>query len=257
MRRRYPRVPIGLFSSEEELCARFMPLAREAGFRVYPETSNWDILLVEPSTGRQIGIQAKLRPNLDVLAQALPFAGTHMRSDGPDVRAVLIPSTPQAFHVVALHLNLHVYAGALVTSDAIRTTFDHAHVWEFKKREWVPEVEIDMPAGTAGPQRITPWKMAAVTICLRVLDKGYVSPADFRELRINQAWWFQYQFGPVFRVASRGRYEFNPDQTAARWRPDLRWPEITRAIRAKELQPKSVRPRGRVRISTGPNRLAL
>lgn len=59
------------FATEAELCAAFVAwVAREnPDIRCFAEWCGWDILVVFPE-GWQLGIQAKLRLNAEVITQA-------------------------------------------------------------------------------------------------------------------------------------------------------------------------------------------
>ena len=59
------------FASEADLCAAFLAWAARTapGVACYAEWAGWDILLVYPE-GFQLGIQAKLRLNAEVIGQA-------------------------------------------------------------------------------------------------------------------------------------------------------------------------------------------
>lgn len=74
------------FATEAELCARFIA-AIGADWTAYAETEGWDILLVRKADGFQIGIEAKLKFNLDVVTQALETNTYAVVSPGPDCRA--------------------------------------------------------------------------------------------------------------------------------------------------------------------------
>lgn len=79
--------------SEAELCTRFSDAAREDGWTVYPETSGWDLLLVDDD-GVQVGIDAKARASFEVLMQCLDRCpdGTH-----PSSRVTKAEPVPQNF----------------------------------------------------------------------------------------------------------------------------------------------------------------
>jgi len=80
------------FATEADLCARFIA-AIGPDWVSYPETCNWDILLVRKADGFQIGIQAKLKLNTDVINQALEEYGVWDADRmAPDCRAVLVPA---------------------------------------------------------------------------------------------------------------------------------------------------------------------
>ena len=90
------------YATEAELCTAFInwiksengkTLGRDTApiWTPYAETAGWDILLVADD-GTQIGIEAKLKFNMKVLAQSLPDCwDTYADYPGPDYRAVLVP----------------------------------------------------------------------------------------------------------------------------------------------------------------------
>ena len=80
------------FPTEAALCAQFIELIDKRIWTPYAETQGWDILLVRRVDGFQIGIQAKLSLNIDVIAQAIESSGHwSATAAGPDCRAVLVP----------------------------------------------------------------------------------------------------------------------------------------------------------------------
>lgn len=225
MRRRGVKVPIGMFGTEAELCEKFIAVARDY-CHVHAEVSDWDILLVRPSTGEQIGIQAKLRPNLEVIGQALRQYDASKQA-GPDIRAVLVPGTNHVFNRVARECHLHVFSGEFAKPAHIQAAFEGAPRWPFKEREWVPSNEVSTAAGVASPKKTTKWKLAAVELCLLARRKGFVTAIDLKALKLDPKWWFDYRFGPVLLpTGERGKYKLNP----AAHSPDLRYPEVVGAI---------------------------
>lgn len=59
------------FPTEAALCAAFIAAIDKRAWTPYAETAGWDILLVRKVDGFQIGVQAKLVFNLDVVNQAI------------------------------------------------------------------------------------------------------------------------------------------------------------------------------------------
>lgn len=218
-----------MFGTEAELCEPLVKLARDSGYEVHAEVSNWDLLIVCRQTGMQCGVQAKLRPSVDVLAQALG----HEKSPGPDLHAVLVPFSSPAFAAVADHLRVHVFRGVYLEHVSLPRIFESAFRWTHKRREWIPEVEVITPAGVPSPRSITRWKLAAVKLCMLARERGYVTPADMRELKLSRHWWFSAQFGPMLvSGGERGKYVLRDPLNENV--PDLRWPEITRALCEKK-----------------------
>src|SRR5262249_52720467 len=101
------------FASEAEMCAQFIAWAQPLGWTAYAETQGWDILLVRNDDGAQIGIQAKLALNADVLNQVLEGRWDAMHGrPGPDFRAVLVPRSKTGKLTLACsHLGITVISG--------------------------------------------------------------------------------------------------------------------------------------------------
>jgi hypothetical protein len=254
-RRRRGRLP-PLFTTEAELCQLFIEHARVAGYAVHCEVSGWDVLLVDRATGEQVGVQAKLRPSVDVLMQAMGS----LDLDGPDIHVVLVPTATVAFEYIARELNLVPIEGAYLKSAlSLIESLQRAPHWKHRERVWVPEVEVIHPAGVPAPKTITPWKLSAVKLCLLARRNGYVTSAEMKALKLDRKWWFDPKFGPVLapRVIElaggfthpRGEYVLH--DPSSRVVPDLRWPEITTALKLVQQLPASKGPRLRRKRSVG------
>lgn len=208
------------YESESELCSQFIDHARSKGFKVYCETADFDLLLVVTpevlkhtalfTPGEQIGVHAKLLPNVAVLYQALPRArGPVLDKVGPDYYAILVPNATDEFVFVARKLGITVYTASwskstwwrgtaqFVTKGTPRVDFgltDSGFTYkkmEHKERCWTPEVEVNIPAGTKAPVQLTPWKMAAVKLCITGVKKGYLTTQDFADAKISMSRWSQ------------------------------------------------------------------
>lgn len=212
------------FESEAHLCDQFMDFARAAGFKVYPETSEFDILLVATeqsadkyktfAPGDQIGIQAKLKGNVEVLCQALPrMFGCFLPGEpdklgkvGPHYYAVLVPAAIPEFYALAHRSAILVFAAfERDRHGAIRLQEYGLSSWEGRRRSrirgahrfvheepcWVPAVEVQIKAGCKGPQQLTPWKMGAVKLCLRAELNGFLTTKDFAAEKISMSRWLQ------------------------------------------------------------------
>lgn len=222
-RNRYARKPV-TYVSEAALCEVLAALARAEGLVVYPETSGWDLLLVRPEDGEQVGVQAKLRPNVDVLEQALVGA----RAKGPEVHAVLVPSCSAAFRRVALELNLCVLEGYLLDPEhgmdrgargwwRLREVLEkaprHHHL---PGRCWVPPFVPNLPAGVPGPRSVTPWKVHAAQMCARVRAGEALSNREVRSLGMDPT---SFDLVPGEKPA---RYRPRADTSL----PDVGFPEV-------------------------------
>lgn len=196
-RNRHSKVQVS-YPSEAAMCEVLAAEARAAGWLVYPETGNWDMLLVRPGDGTQVGVQAKLRANVEVLDQALVPA----RQKGPNVHAVLVPSCSGAFRNVALELKLlvleafHFDAGklspglkaryGLSLDELVKKAPRHTHL---KGPCWVPPFVPEGPCGVPGPRQVTKWKVGAAQLCARLRAAGHVTSGDFRELGLALSTW--------------------------------------------------------------------
>lgn len=228
-----------------------MDFARAQGFRVYPETAEFDILLVATersaekyrvfAPGSQIGIQAKMHGNVEVLCQALPRVygvllpgeTERLHKTGPHYYAVLVPAAIPEFYSVAHRNGIIVFAAyERDRHGAIRLDEYGMSSWQGRRNRWaqslrrfdhkepcwVPEVEVAIPAGKKGPLQLTPWKMSAVKLCLRAELNGYLTTKDFAAENVSMSRWLQQGWiRPGAHVVVDGKrlkqYLLNPEAT--------------------------------------------
>ena len=203
------------FASEAAMCAAFIEWAKDAPggqeWTAYAETAGWDILMVH-ATGLQIGIQAKMAFNMKVLDQAVPDSWLGWVGNGPDYRAVLVPERDSVALKICACLGLiYIHAdrrgwrgdpdfalGLNVDGDS----FSRCHDWNPAQRCKLPAYVPDVPAGASGPVQLTKWKIGALRILARIDARGFVTKADFKEIRIDSRAWF----GPAqWVVPAEGR----------------------------------------------------
>jgi hypothetical protein len=204
------------WEKETDLCADFIAWARNEGWVVYAECGGWDILLVRPSDGFQIGVEAKLQLNAKVLCQALKSGFLDAGEVGPDCRAILVPAVKSVggLEVVARHLGVAVIEASKEMSrrrvdgawqDFEVATFDprlpeKASLWWRETwPEWSPDCRVKLPeyvpdviAGDSGPVMLTDWKIKALKVVVVIEMMGSVTRADMRALRIDPSRWTQY-----------------------------------------------------------------
>lgn len=238
------------YASENELCEAFTAFATHRGWRVFPETAGFDLLLVATRDvvlrgvmpGDQIGVEAKLSDNVEVLYQALPRNDTAV---GPNFHAVLVPRAKPAFTVLARRLGIVAFEGCGLRWNSERWdrrewTRDvfafHPLLYQsrhyYTEACWHPEIDVWVPPGVSGPRRITPWKVAAVKLCLHGKTQGYLTSDDFRTFGISMSRWVRGAW-VVATGEKRGRrnlYVVNESNTKDP-PPHLRWPEIADALR--------------------------
>ncbi|MBZ9847186.1 hypothetical protein LB565_04180 [Mesorhizobium sp. CA14] len=230
-----------IFENEAALCAAFIAGLPD-GWTAYAETAGFDILLVRQADGAQIGVEAKMTLNAKVLLQAAEglYAG---RGNGerasPDFRAALVPSGAAGVEMkaIARYLGITVVE---VQSQAARDEEARAvaerwgitswrarendkpvftpelpvagrHEW---REEWVdhcpperckvPDYVPDVAAGASGPSQLSEWKIKAIKICIVLERRGFVTPADFKHLKIDRKRWLDMRW--LAPSEERGRY---------------------------------------------------
>ena len=177
------------YKSEAELCSFFAEYARAVGWKVFPETSDHDLLLVAGAdvrtmgvdVGEQIGVQAKLLPNVEVLYQAMPHP--HAKA-GPNYHAILVPRATQAFKVVAGRLGIIVFEATGGPKDektlerSVRNELmalpSHLKTY-YPALSWHPEIELWTQPGVPHQTSITPWKVGAVRLCMVGVERGFLT----------------------------------------------------------------------------------
>ncbi len=196
------------FATEADLCATFLAWVHACSGKVkrgercpvwtpYAETAGWDILLVAED-GTQIGIQAKLKFNMKVLAQTVPDSWAVWHQRGPDYRAVLVPERDST------HLNICTALGLILfTPDGRPWGLDPVqefspdlgspgstwHWWSPEKREKLPAYVPDVVAGAAGPVQLTEWKVKALRMVALLEVQGTVNRTDFRNNHLDSRRW--------------------------------------------------------------------
>lgn len=209
------------------MCELLRSVAMGEGWVVYPETSDWDMILVRPGDSFQVGVQAKQQPNVDVLAQTI----VSDRCKGPDVHAVLVPTCSQAFREVARAMGVLVLeAASMDTSragrwarparleDLVDKAPKRVHL---PGRCWLPPFVPQLPAGVPGPRQVTPWKVYAAELCARIRTGDPLSNRNARALRLNVD---RLELLP----GTKPRLYRVPSGT---WLPDMDFPEVAEGLK--------------------------
>lgn len=227
------------YKTETELCADFAGWAVKAGWTPYPETAEWDLLLVH-ADGTQIGVQAKLTFNMKLLLQAVP--STWASDEGPDFRAVLIPAEDGAANILCGALGLGVFApnrhshNASFSPDVLGNFNPHHwqgwHFWNPLKRCRLPEYVPDVAAGASGPVQLTRWKVAALRIAAVLELDGAVTRADFKRYGIDHRRWTD-PGGWLTAAGEPGKWKWKDDKPA--FGPDhpVVYPQVLAELRAE------------------------
>jgi len=275
------------YKSEGELCSAFIEAARAMGWLAYPETSGVDILLVATADtrfetearrayrelydrrrgrdrseacrldpGTQVAIEAKLRPNIDVLGQAMPHdLSGHRSAAVPDYHAVLVPYALPIYGQVAKRCGVLVfqtmhaprygepgYPRGDWTTDVLRD-LEWWPRWAKTKRKgqerlWVPPVVLNTAAGVPSPLRITRWKVKAVQLMneLRITG-GTVTRADVKAMGLPNVGLFVRSGWLVDTGERQGRRHLYKLGPSTKERPDVLYPDLAAQLIEAGLDP--------------------
>lgn len=216
---------------ETDLCDEFATRARESGWTVYPETGGWDLLLVS-ANATQVGVQAKLRANFEVVAQAM-WRSLYTPEYGPDFRAVLVPAAPPGFRAVCDELRIHVYLPAeeawaravVVPPDPLRRATSRRHV--------LPPIVPSWSGGAPSPKTLSRWRVGALRLCALLRSRGYITAADFKAQKVDRSRWVAA--GWVRGEGERGSLRYVPGHNAAGL-PDVGYEAERDALAALDAQ---------------------
>lgn len=225
---------------EADLCREFSAHAENLGWEVHPEVSGWDLLLQATDAvrcsgiapGDQIGVQAKVRPNLEVIAQTLRYSSY---VSGPHYRAILVPELVKASR----------YTFPPIAHE-LRCLLFHKNKWKgwanvllevpihyrlhFDSTCWVPPYDNVQGGGHASPTTVSDWKIRAVTFCIQYQSKTFTA-ADLRYR--NLAYSTFKSAGWLKEVGKAGRarlYKLDPDAKT----PDKKYVWLADQIRARK-----------------------
>lgn len=204
------------FATEAELVAEFLRrltvMDRDRKWTAYPESCGWDLLLVHEA-GFQLGIEAKLSLNPKVVDQAL--VGAHITRpawDGPDYRAVLVPSEGRQLHMA------NICRAIGISVIVVRPEGDGGFHWfdlpsnsEYCTwPNWGPVDRCPVPgyipkvaAGVQSPTLLSDWKVRAIKLLIVLDHKGWIDRADLKALGLSPTRWTCVYNG--FLVPTGGR----------------------------------------------------
>lgn len=199
---------VAQFASEAEMCALFIAVAtgevansdhraRPSGWKAYSEA--WgDILMVREADGFQVGIEAKLRLNDDVIFQAMEGRNSPTMP-GPDCRAVLVPhgTGSRLHHEACLRFGIQVIT---ITAEPERyqplvqptLPLRDDGCWDGRWPEMLPAARVALPAfipdvaaGRPAPLQLTAWKIKAIKIACILERRGWLCRQDFKHIQID------------------------------------------------------------------------
>jgi hypothetical protein len=195
--------------TEVDLCKRLIDAAD--GWTAYPEVGRWDIVLERD--GITVGVQAKLQCSWQLLDQVT----RSRRREIPNHRTILIPKFNKRFMRFARRLGVGTY-----TASGLATMAGFKPRGPYQESDiWLPDVPSPTPAGSPSPSSLTPWRQAAIRLCILLDRQGFLSGADFASHGVNpQRWvtrgwlvkdgWWAAE-GRRWRRYTRGPAETMPD----------------------------------------------
>lgn len=224
------------FKTEAELCAAFVATL-PVGWTAYNETAGYDILLARED-GLQVGVEAKLRLNPEVVVQASKEWGYSPLTPSPDFRAVLVPAGHAQNHMSAICAMLGITVIiAMHPDDDTETRYgwrsppfrpalpilDSSMYWSGREHDWydrcpatrcaLPDYIPDVGAGRSAPVSLTNWKIQAIKLLIILERRGYVTKADFKHVSIDPSRWTRDW---LERGSERGQF------IAGKYTPDLK-----------------------------------
>lgn len=210
---------VALFLSDLAEQHRHLPANSEHRWTAYQEACGWDIVMVN-GLGIQLGIEAKMSLNAKVIDQALQASMNCYDRNGPDFRAVLVPSGKVQHHLGRICTAIGL---GLIT---VRTDEDRGRPWyqlpgdnpEYSQRwvHWYPEEQLKLPeyipdveAGKKSPVSLTQWKIRAIKLHIVLERRGYVTRADMRLIGISPTRWTCSHHGYLDRGPHKGQFVAN------------------------------------------------
>lgn len=236
-----------VFKNEADLCKAFISQIPK-DWTAFPESAGFDILLVRPADGIQIGVEAKMTLNAKVLLQALEGRDASYSHGEPDFRCALVPAGTASGEMKAISRRLGItviemkdremymeqqkshYRDGMKFDPPLpggRNPWNDERIWVDclpVKRCKVPEYVPDVRAGASAPMQLSDWKIKAIKICVILEKRGYVTSTDFSRILINKARFVQ--MGWIKMSDVRGRYIGGPHSLDLRLSHPVNYPQI-------------------------------
>jgi len=198
------------FETEGELCDYFSSIAKANGWKVFPEVDGWDLVLFDGEV--QIGVEAKLRSNIQLLGQVMrrtrTLTGYKQYGSCPDYRAVLVPKITAGIVDVCFHLRI-----VLFTSGTRFIQLNPLFNLKTKKHLVLPSVPLQSGGGRPSPKVLSQWREKSLRLCIRLRRDGFVTGKDFDELGLHRQNWVKSWLDRDGKVGRHARYVLRPGVT--------------------------------------------
>jgi hypothetical protein len=186
---------------EYEMCDEFIEL-NKGDWDIYPECYGYDMLMFSNDLDIQIGVQAKLRNNLQVIYQILnntELFGGNLKKIGPHYRAVLTPiKYDHRYNILCQHINV------IKLSVESVTTIMNYHMFlnkysplGFSEHHTRPPMRLNDSPGKSSPKSLSQWRINALKIMNKYYEQGYILSPQLRELKLDPSMfknWFEYKY---------------------------------------------------------------
>ena len=240
------------WATESEMLVAFSDMMKKWGFKVYSETGGHDLLLVVTDrmaipvyqsrsldcleAGDIIAVEGKLQASMTLLRQLIPPYKQRHPGRTADFYVGVVPDHGSDLSPVLEAMGAHLWRFEKPRYERQPPALS-AQLYErhrcFGERLALPTLEVEIAPGKPSPRVVTPWKIAAVKICMDHTDGKELlvetfSKAGLRHnLFVDQGW--------IKMVRKDGRkcvYQLADHPN----RPDIHYPEIVDAIRKQEVR---------------------
>jgi hypothetical protein len=173
------------YKLEKEMCEELAQRASQNNWVVYPEQGGWDLLLVRRNI--QVGVQAKLRPTVKLLSQAIVseiYPGPHYRAvavgnlDHKERKDII--KIARICGLILIDMSLHPDYW-LYAAERDKTSWRY-YRHSPNKLLWTPPFVPKLAAGVPAPITVSPWKIASVKLEMAFNKKGWVTIEDARRV---------------------------------------------------------------------------
>ena len=186
---------------EYEMCDEFIEL-NKGDWDIYPECYGYDMLMFSKDSEIQIGLQAKLKNNLQVIYQIINNTeryGGNLKKKGPHYRAILTPIIDDhRYDNLCRHINVIKFTVQSITTPVnYLISLNMYSPLQFSERHTRPIIRLNDSPGKSSPKNLSQWRINALKIMNKYYEQGYIISSQLRELGLSQTMftsWFEYKY---------------------------------------------------------------
>lgn len=178
---------------EYQMCDDFIEKNKDH-FDIYPECYGYDMLLFSKIDEVQIGVQAKLKNNLQVIYQILDNTenmNLKLKRIGPHYRAILSPEIDGRYRMLCRRLGIahfNPYDAIMIDIPDFGwriKPFYESPLQPHIQRHTRPELKLNDSPGKSSPKNLSTWRVAAIKAMVIYYKQSYITSSQLRELGIN------------------------------------------------------------------------